>query len=93
MKFVKIEYMTKSRMNLKAISGFGSEAIKRRFEIVGKFKPLILRISIGDDNLVFIEDFDVITIQGIQRIAGYQPSKEFALHESKDDNNVNGVSE
>jgi len=80
MKFVKIEYMTKSRMNLKAISGFGSEVIKRRFEMADKFKPLILRISIGDDNLVFIEDFDVITIQGIQRIAGYKPSKEFALN-------------
>jgi len=76
MELVKIEYTTKSKINIDAIKGWDNEVVKKRFEIVGKFKPLILRIRIGDDNLVCIEDFDVITLENIRKIAGYKPSKE-----------------
>lgn len=63
---------------MNAIKSFTSDGLKERFEKIGKFKPLILRIRICNDNFVHIEDFDIITLQNIRRVSGYQPSKEFA---------------
>lgn len=76
MELVRIEYTTKSKINIDAIKGWDSEITEKRFKMVDKFKPLILRIRIGHDNLVYIEDFDVITLANIRRIASYKPSKE-----------------
>ncbi len=77
MEFQKIEYTTKSKINMKAIKSFKTKELRESFETIGKFKPLILRIRICDDNLVHIEDFDIITLQNIRRVAGYEPTKEF----------------
>lgn len=81
MELQRIEYTTRSKINMKAIKSFTSEALKERFESVGKFKPLILRIRIDDEHLVHIEDFDVITLANIRRVASYQPTKEFVVSE------------
>lgn len=76
MEIQKIEYTTKSKINLEAIKSFTSDALKERFENVDKYKPLILRIRIDDSGQVHLEDFDYITIENIRRVAGYELSKE-----------------
>ena len=77
MELQRIEYTTKNKINMKAIKSFKTKGLRESFERIGKFKPLILRIRICDDNFVHIEDFDTITLENIRRVAGYQLSKEF----------------
>lgn len=78
MEFQKIEYTTKSKINMKAIKSFKTKGLRESFEQIEKFKPLILRIRIDDNNLIHIEDFDTITLQNIRRVAEYKLTKEFS---------------